>query len=114
MPWPISTSAVATGLPLLWLLERSGWRTPLGGRLSLKRWRIDQDRVLGGAVFGVGWAVTGACPGTASTMIAAGSLLGFITLAGILAGILLRDSVVERSAAPVTTPDTVTEAAATS
>ena len=111
-PWLIFASAIATALPLLWLLERRRWRTPLGGRLSLKRWRVDRDRVLGAAVFGVGWAITGACPGTAATMIAAGSLLSFITVAGILAGILLRDSVVERAAVPVAAPDTPVEPAA--
>ena len=111
-PWLIFASAIATALPLLWLLERGGWHTPLGGRLSLKRWRIDRDRVLGAAVFGVGWAVTGACPGTAATMVAAGSLLSVVTVAGILAGIYLRDSVVERDAAPASAPETAPERAA--
>jgi uncharacterized membrane protein YedE/YeeE len=95
-PWLVFASAMVTALPLLWLLERRRWRTPLGGPLSLKRWKADRNRVMGGAVFGVGWAVTGACPGTASTMVAGGSLLGLVILAGILAGIWLRDTVVER------------------
>lgn len=98
-PWFVFASAIATALPLLWLLERIGWRTPLGGQLSLVRWRTDRSRVLGGMVFGVGWAITGACPGTVSTMVAAGSLLGLVTLAGVFAGILLRDWTVERERA---------------
>jgi uncharacterized membrane protein YedE/YeeE len=95
---------------MLWLLEARGWVTPLGGRVSLVRWKIDRDRVLGGVVFGVGWAMTGACPGTTSTMVAAGSLLGVVTLAGILAGIYLRDTVVERAASPA--PQSASEAVA--
>ena len=98
-PWLIFASAIATALPLLWLLEWRGWHTPLGGRLSLTRWKLERKHWLGGSIFGVGWAITGACPGTASTMIAAGSLLGLVTLSGILAGIFLRDLTAERAAA---------------
>jgi hypothetical protein len=94
-PWLIFASAIATALPLLWLMEWRGWHTPLGGTLSLTRWHIERKHVFGAVVFGCGWAVTGACPGTVSTMISAGSLLGFITLAGIIAGIWCRDLVAE-------------------
>lgn len=96
-PWFVFASAIATALPVLWLMEWRGWHTPLGGRLALTRWSIERKHVLGAVVFGCGWAVTGACPGTVSTMIAAGSLLGFVTLAGVLAGIWVRDLVAERA-----------------
>jgi uncharacterized membrane protein YedE/YeeE len=96
-PWLVFASAIATAMPLLWLLEARGWHTPLGGKLTPKRWNIDRHRVLGGVVFGVGWAVTGACPGTVSTMVVAGTVLGIVPLAGILAGIVLRDVMVERT-----------------
>ncbi len=97
-PWLVFASAIGTAMPLLWILEARGWHTPLGGKLTPKRWEIGRDRVLGGAVFGVGWAVTGACPGTVSTMVVAGGLLGIVPLAGIIAGIVLRDVMVERAA----------------
>jgi hypothetical protein len=97
-PWLVFASAIGTAFPVLWLLEARGWHTPLGGKLTPKRWALDRDRVLGGMVFGVGWAVTGACPGTVSTMVVAGGLLGIVPLAGILTGIVLRDSVAERRA----------------
>lgn len=91
-PWLVFASAIGTALPLLWLLEWRGWHTPLGGKLTPRRWKMDRSRVLGGAVFGVGWAITGACPGTVSTMVVAGGLLGVVPLAGILAGIIVRDA----------------------
>jgi hypothetical protein len=101
-PWFVFASAMATAVPLLWLLERRRWHTPLGGPLKLTRWSIDRDRVFGGIVFGIGWAITGACPGTTSTMVAAGSLLGIVTLAGVFAGIYLRDTVAERAVTTAT------------
>ena len=96
-PFFVMGSAVVTAGSILWLLERRGWRTPLGGSLTLRRWPVERKHVLGGLVFGTGWAVAGACPGTVSAMVAAGGLLGLVPLAGILAGILLRDLAVERA-----------------
>jgi len=94
--WLVFASAVGTALPIIWLLERAGWHTPLGGKLTPRRWPVGRNHILGGAVFGAGWAVTGACPGTVSTMVVAGGLMGLIPLAGIMIGILLRDRVAER------------------
>lgn len=96
-PYLVMGSAILTAMPLLWLIERRKWRTPLAGDLQLKRWPIERKHYLGGTVFGLGWAVTGACPGTISGMLGAGSLLGFVTLAGFFGGMFLRDTVVERA-----------------
>jgi hypothetical protein len=111
-PWLVFASAMVTAMPVLWLLERRRWSTPLGGPLKLTRWSIDRNRVLGGMVFGVGWAITCACPGTVSTMVAAGSLMGLVTLAGVVAGIFLRDIVAEREAS-VTSMEPARESIAT-
>lgn len=103
-PFYVMGSAVLTAMTILWLLERRRWRTPLGGALTLRRWPVERKHLLGGAVFGTGWAITGACPGTVSAMVAAGSLLGFVPLAGILVGMLLRDRIAERRPAPANEP----------
>ena len=95
-PFFVMGSSVVTSMLILWLLERRDWTTPLGGALTLRRWPVERKHVYGGMVFGTGWAIIGACPGTASTMLAAGSLLGVVPLAGILVGIAMRDRVVER------------------
>lgn len=105
-PFLVMGSAVATAMPILWLLERRGLRTALGGTLALRRWPVERKHIYGGLVFGTGWAITGACPGTAAAMLAAGSLLGAVPLAGIVVGIALRDTVVERARSAVGTPDT--------
>ncbi len=99
-PFLIMGSAMVTALPILWLLERRRWRTPLGGALSLRRWSVEPKHIWGGIVFGTGWAITGACPGTASTALGAGSLLGIVLIGGIIAGIAARDAIVERQLVP--------------
>jgi hypothetical protein len=103
-PFLVLGSAVITAMPLLWWLERRRWRTPLGGELALKRWPVERKHVLGSMVFGAGWAVTGACPGTISGMLGEGSILGFVTLGGFLGGMWLRDMVVERGITPMVPP----------
>ena len=75
-PFLIMGSAMATASSILWVLERRQWKTPLGGELSPRRWSVESKHVWGGIVFGSGWAITGACPGTASTALGAGGCSG--------------------------------------
>ncbi len=103
-PFLVMGSAMGTALPILWLLERRRWRTPLGGNLTLRRWSVEPKHVWGGVIFGSGWAITGACPGTASTTLGAGSLMGLVLIAGMVAGIALRDAFAERQVVPTSEP----------
>jgi uncharacterized membrane protein YedE/YeeE len=93
-------SAVAVAMPLLWLLQTRRWQTPLGGPLKLAQERIERKHILGGMVFGTGWAVTGSCPGPALAMTAGGGVLGAFVMAGLFAGLLLRDAVAARRRIP--------------
>ena len=45
--------------------------------------------VIGASLFGVGWALTGLCPGTAMGAIGEGRLHAIFTIAGMLAGAML-------------------------
>ena len=42
--------------------------------------------VIGGTLFGAGWAITGACPGPIYAQVGAGAWMGLLTLAGALIG----------------------------
>ena len=95
-------SALAVAVPLLRLLQRRGWRTPLGGPLKLSPSPVGRHHIIGSALFGTGWAVAGTCPGPALAMVGSGRLLGVFVVAGLFCGIALRDVVVARSAAQAT------------
>lgn len=103
-PYLFMGSATAVAVPLLWLLQRRGWRTRFGGRLALGRAPIERRHVLGAMVFGTGWAIAGTCPVPAATMLGNGTLMGGVVVAGILGGIVLRDAVAARALARGTTP----------
>ena len=84
-------SSFAVAMPLLWILRRRSWKTPLGGELQLNRVEIERKHVYGGALFGAGWATAGTCPGPALGMTLGGGMLGLIVMAGLGSGIILRN-----------------------
>ena len=45
--------------------------------------------VLGGSLFGIGWALTGLCPGTSMGALGEGRLHAIFTIAGMLVGAML-------------------------
>lgn len=84
-------SAIAVSMPLLWLLERRGLQTPLGGALRLSRSRPERHHLRGGALFGLGWAIAGTCPAPALVMVSSGALLGLVAIPGIFLGLRLHE-----------------------
>lgn len=84
-------ASIGTATPLLWYLERRGWRTPLGGALKIGRETPKAKHVQGGVTFGIGWAIAGTCPGAVAAMVAGGRLNGLWVMLGIAAGVVLRD-----------------------
>ncbi len=48
-----------------------------------KRWK---KYLIGGAVFGIGWAFTGACPGPVFVLLGHGYTIMLVVIAGALAG----------------------------
>lgn len=84
-------AAIATSLPLLWWFERRGTRTVYGGRLALSRSKPQRHHLVGGALFGAGWAVAGTCPAPALVMLSSGAWLAPFAIAGLFLGLQLRD-----------------------
>jgi uncharacterized membrane protein YedE/YeeE len=89
-------AAIGVSLPLLWLLERRKTKTVLGGTLSLSRSKPQRHHIVGGALFGIGWAVSGTCPAPALVMLASGAGLAAVTIAGLFIGLGLRDAQTSR------------------
>jgi len=58
-------------------------------KLNLAPVAFHKGTIPGAALFGVGWAVTGACPGVALIQLSQGIWLSLATLTGIFVGIAL-------------------------
>ena len=84
-------SSFAVAMPLLWILRRRSWKTPMAGEIQLNRVEIERKHLYGGALFGAGWAAAGTCPGPAIGMTVGGGVLGIVVMAGLGLGIILRN-----------------------
>ncbi|HJM88112.1 MAG TPA: DUF6691 family protein [Dehalococcoidia bacterium] len=80
----IGTAVVVTA-PGLWLLKRHG-RTITGQPLVVENKPMHRGNATGGWIFGVGWAVTGMCPGPILVNVGEGKLYALAALAGTLVG----------------------------
>lgn len=78
-------TAVAVTMPGLWLLKRRG-HTLFGERLQVSPKPRHAGNLIGGALFGIGWSLTGMCPGPILVNIGEGKLYAVAALAGVLVG----------------------------
>jgi uncharacterized membrane protein YedE/YeeE len=78
-------SAVAITAPGLWLLRRRG-KTLLGRPLSVAPKPRHHGNLVGGILFGIGWSITGMCPGPIFVNLGEGKLGALAALAGALVG----------------------------
>ncbi len=84
-------SAIAVAAPLLWLLERRSTPTLMTGLLHLSRSKPERHHVVGGVLFGTGWALAGTCPAPALVMLSSGAWLALVAIAGIFLGLYVRE-----------------------
>lgn len=65
--------AVVTGVIMLQLIKKFKVKSTDGNEIHLADKAPDYKRyILGGTVFGMGWALVGACPGPIYTLVASG------------------------------------------
>lgn len=66
-------------------------RPPLTGRAYARRLKsFDRNVLTGGVVFGVGWGVSGICPGAAYASVGIGNYPILLAIAGMFAGAYLQ------------------------
>jgi uncharacterized membrane protein YedE/YeeE len=78
-------TAVAVTAPGLWLLKRAG-RTATGQPLRVTPKPRHPGNVVGGVLFGIGWSITGMCPGPILVNLGEGKVYALGALAGVLVG----------------------------
>ena len=81
-------SAVAVAALSIVLLRRTGARTLGGAPISIPSKELGRGYRywIGGLLFGVGWALTGACPGPLVALIGNGATVFAVTIVSALAG----------------------------
>ncbi|MGX5819007.1 DUF6691 family protein [Chitinophaga lutea] len=79
-------SAVITAMIGVLLLKRSGARSWTGEEIVIPKKPFTKGNIIGGLLFGLGWAITGACPGPLFAQVGSGFTVVLITLASAIAG----------------------------
>ncbi len=82
----VIVSAVAVGAISLQIIKRLRAKTIDGEEIIIKTKPLNKGVVFGGISFGLGWAITGACPGPIYAQIGSGTLLAIVTLLAALTG----------------------------
>jgi uncharacterized membrane protein YedE/YeeE len=79
-------TAVVTGMISLQLIKRFNIKTIQGEPISVAPKTFNKGQIFGGLLFGLGWAITGACPGPLFAQIGTGVTVVGVTLLSAIAG----------------------------
>ncbi|MFD1145310.1 DUF6691 family protein [Larkinella insperata] len=79
-------SAILVGMVSVFLIKRFDIKTWQGETVHIAPKTFKKGQIYGGLLFGLGWALTGACPGPLFAQIGSGFLVVGVTLLSALAG----------------------------
>ncbi len=79
-------SAVVVGAISLLIIRRLQAKTIDGEVISIITKPMNKGIIFGGFAFGLGWAITGACPGPIYAQIGSGTYLAIVTFLAALTG----------------------------
>lgn len=79
-------SAVVVGMLSVFLIKKFNIKTLAGEKVEIQPKKFQKGQIYGGLLFGLGWAITGACPGPLFAQIGSGYLAIIITLLSAIAG----------------------------
>ena len=78
---------------------RSRKKTLDGQPLQIKHKKLHKYSLAGALLFGIGWGISGACPGTVLVQLGEGKVLALFTFSGMVAGTLLYASMKGKNSA---------------
>jgi uncharacterized protein len=79
-------SAVVVGMLSILLIKKLKVKTVYGEPIEIPKKTFNKGQVFGGLIFGLGWALTGACPGPLFAQIGTGAAVITVTLFSAIAG----------------------------
>lgn len=79
-------SAVVVGMISVFLIKKFKAKSIEGETIKLEPKKFNKGQIYGGLTFGLGWAITGACPGPLFAQIGTGATVIIVTLLSAIAG----------------------------
>lgn len=79
-------SAIAVAMISVWVIRQFGIKTIYGEPVVIHPKEFNKGNIIGGLLFGFGWALTGACPGPLFAQIGSGATVISVTLLSAILG----------------------------
>jgi uncharacterized membrane protein YedE/YeeE len=79
-------TAVVVGMISVWLIKKFNIKTIHGEKIEFHPKKFNKGQIYGGLLFGLGWALTGACPGPLFAQIGTGAWVVIVVLLSAIAG----------------------------
>jgi uncharacterized protein len=79
-------TAVCVGMLSVFLIKKFNVKTLSGDPITFEDKTFNKGQIYGGLLFGIGWAITGACPGPLFAQIGSGFFVVFITFLSAIFG----------------------------
>ncbi|WP_245798241.1 DUF6691 family protein [Cnuella takakiae] len=79
-------TAIVIGMISVWLIKKFKVKTIHSESIEFHPKKFNKGQIIGGVIFGLGWAMTGACPGPLFAQIGAGFLVIVVVLLSAIAG----------------------------
>ena len=82
-------SAIAVGALSIWIIRKLGAKSIEGNVIELNDKAPNyKSAYIGGTIFGLGWAMTGACPGPMYALVGSGTTVFLISIVMGILGVL--------------------------
>ena len=79
-------SAVVVGMISVWILKKTHAKSLEGEELTFGVKKFDKGNIIGGLIFGIGWGITGACPGPLMALVGSGITIMVLAIISAIAG----------------------------
>jgi hypothetical protein len=79
-------TAITVGMISVFLIKKLNIKTITNKNITLENKTFNKGQIYGGLIFGIGWSITGACPGPLFAQVGSGFLVTIITFLCAVAG----------------------------
>jgi len=79
-------SAIIVGMISVFIIKKFNIKTIYGEKIEFHDKEFNKGQIYGGLMFGVGWALTGACPGPLYAQVGSGATVIIISLLSAILG----------------------------
>ena len=82
----VMMGAMAVGITSIFLINKFKVKTISGEEIKIEPKKFDRGKIYGGFIFGLGWAMTGACPGPLYALVGSGVYVIAVALLSAILG----------------------------